>query len=348
MTRSRAAFSNSVTKGPENLFLPEESDRTLHHVKDRNGEIIKFQNPYPSFESPSSIFQMMRKMFKAQREGKLSQPDCTSVKLPVVLATFLSSRFNDNALRATWLGHACYYVEFPSGLRVLFDPVFEDRCMPVQWAGHKRFTRPPCSIGDLPFVDAVVISHSHYDHLSHRSVLKIKHHQPEAHFFVGLGLAEWFRQCSISKVTELDWWQNVELELESAETTCRKVGESRHITARFSCLPSQHSSGRTLTDRDSTLWASWAVSSGSKSVWFAGDTGYRTVPELPPDADDYGPEYMSLPRCPYFAQIGQLRGPFDLSLIPIGAYKPRFLWSPLHASPRDASDGYTLGHLGPY
>lgn len=212
--------------------------------------------------------------------------------------------------------------------------------MPVQWAGHKRFTRPPCSLSDLPFVDAVVISHSHYDHLSHQSVLEIKHHYPEAHYFVGLGLAKWFGQCGISNVTELDWWQDAELVLavptgDSAASSASKAS-STSITARFSCLPAQHSSGRTASDRDSTLWASWAVSSGDKSVWFAGDTGYRAVPELPPDVDDYGPEYESLPRCPHFAQIGELRGPFDLGLIPIGAYKPRFLWSPLHANPNDA------------
>ncbi|PWY74503.1 Metallo-hydrolase/oxidoreductase [Aspergillus sclerotioniger CBS 115572] len=353
MKHSRVPFSSSVSKRPKTyLYIPEEAERTLHHVKNRNGDTIKFQNPYPSFGSPSSIFQMMSKIFKAQRAGKISQPDCTNIKLPVIPATFLTSRFNNNpSLRATWLGHACYYVEFPSGLRVLFDPVFEDRCTPVRWAGHKRLTQPPCSISHLPFIDAVVISHSHYDHLSHKSVLDIQHHHPEAHFFVGLGIADWFRQCAISNVTELDWWQDANLDLLDS------VSKSIRITATFSCLPSQHSSGRTLTDKDSTLWASWAVSSGGKSVWFAGDTGYRAVPETE-STDDYGPEYMSLPRCPCFVQIGRLRRPFDLGLIPIGVYKPRFLWSPLHANPRDAveifldtkcrSHGYTLGYLGSY
>ncbi len=101
-------------------------------------------------------------------------------------------------------------------------------------------------------------------------------------------------------------------------------------------LPCQHASGRRAGDKDHTLWASWAVSSGGKSVWFGGDTGYRAVPELPDNIDDYGPDYDSLPRCPQFKHIGNLRGPFDLGLIPIGAYSPRFLFSPVHANPFDA------------
>lgn len=270
----------------------------------------------------------------------MRSPDVTKGKLPAVVGPkFLPARADSSTLRATWLGHACYYVEFPSGLRVLFDPVFEDRCMPVQWAGPQRYTQPPCSLGDLPYVDAVVISHSHYDHLSYQSVLEVKRHHPEAHFFVGLGLKKWFEQSGITNVTELDWWQDAEMSLtaprqDNADDSDLKAPTA--IKARFSCLPSQHSSGRTAGDRDVTLWASWAVSSGEKSVWFAGDTGYRTVPELQAEVDDYGPDYASLPRCPQFKQIGKLRGPFDLGLIPIGAYRPRFLWSPLHANPFDA------------
>jgi L-ascorbate metabolism protein UlaG (beta-lactamase superfamily) len=191
----------------------------------------------------------------------------------------------------------------------------------------------------LPYVDAVVISHSHYDHLSYQSVLEVKRHHPEAHFFVGLGLKKWFEQSGITNVTELDWWQDAEMSLtaprqDNADDSDLKAPTA--IKARFSCLPSQHSSGRTAGDRDVTLWASWAVSSGEKSVWFAGDTGYRTVPALQAEVDDYGPDYASLPRCPQFKQIGKFRGPFDLGLIPIGAYRPRFLWSPLHANPFDA------------
>ena len=85
-----------------------------------------------------------------------------------------------------------------------------------------------------------------------------------------------------------------------------------------------------------TLWASWSVESGGKRVWFGGDTGYRTVPDLPDEVDDYGPEMKHLPHCPAFNHIGDYRGPFDLGLIPIGAYSPRFIMSPMHANPQDS------------
>lgn len=267
-------------------------------------------------------------------------PDTTKHKIPIVKPDFLAARTgSSSALRATWLGHACYFVEFPSGLRVLFDPVFECRCSPVQFYGPKRFTPPACELSELPPVDAVVISHSHYDHLSHASVQALAKSNPQAQFFVGLGLEKWFRHNGITKVTEMDWWQDADLVLEKDKTTEDEKDDKTApdtITARISCLPSQHSSGRTSRDQDQTLWASWAISSGGKSVWFGGDTGYRRVPKLPAEVDDYGPEYDSLPRNPQFKQIGAARGPFDLGLIPIGAYKPRFLFSSNHANPYDA------------
>jgi N-acyl-phosphatidylethanolamine-hydrolysing phospholipase D len=108
------------------------------------------------------------------------------------------------------------------------------------------------------------------------------------------------------------------------------------ITARISCLPCQHTSARTPFDKSTTLWASWSVSSGGKSVYFGGDTGYRSVPRLPKEVDDWGSEFAHLPVCPAFKQIGELRGPFDLGLIPIGAYNPRHVLSPVHSNPYDS------------
>ena len=245
-------------------------------------------------------------------------------------------------------------IEFPSGLRVLFDPVFEACCLPVQIRYNPnfvRYTEPACLPADLPAVDAVVISHSHYDHLSYPSVKAIVQRHPAAHFFVPLGLERWFRSVGIVAVTEMDWWQDAEMVLErtapgssAAEKAGDGAGAGRddpllspaRISATLTCLPCQHASARGPFDRDQTLWATWAVSSGAKSLWFGGDTGYRRVTEMPEGAADDGPGHAHLPRNPDFALIGQHRGPFDLGLIPIGAYEPRYLFSSIHASPRDA------------
>jgi N-acyl-phosphatidylethanolamine-hydrolysing phospholipase D len=148
-------------------------------------------------------------------------------------------------------------------------------------------------------------------------------------------------------VVELDWWQDLDITLSqqtgekrissaSAASAPSTSSAASDITARISCLPCQHTSARTAFDKGATLWCSWAVESGGKKVWFGGDTGYRAVPELPKDVDDYGEEFKDLPHCPAFKQIGDLRGPFDLGLIPVGAYDPRHIMSPMHANPFDS------------
>ncbi|KAI9791300.1 MAG: hypothetical protein M1816_004081 [Peltula sp. TS41687] len=188
--------------------------------------------------------------------------------------------------------------------------------------------------------------------------MKIKETHPNVQFFVPLRNKKWFLDCGIHSVTELDWWEERDIHLSSASssrvdddkakkivvpnggtadqsetTTNRSSGSSSSdISARIGCLPCQHTSARGPFDRGKTLWASWSVESGGKKVW---DTGYRAVPDLPKEVDDYGPEH-DYPHCPAFKQIGDLRGPFDLGLIPIGAYDPRWIMSPMHANPFDS------------
>lgn len=263
--------------------------------------------------------------------------------VPIRTPTFLTSRQGSQDLRTTWLGHACHYVEFPSGLRVLFDPVMEDRCSPFTFAGPRRYTRSACGIKDLPFLDAVFISHSHYDHLSVLTVQEVKARFPQAHFFVGMGLGGWFRETGVDNVTEMDWWEDAEVTIKPDEDSSNGSA-TKEISAMISCLPAQHGSARSPFDHEKTLWCSWAVKSAAKSVYFAGDTGYRSIPAAVLAAEGgedlshtYGGEHLAdLPTNPDFAHVGALRGPFDLGLIPIGAYRPRLLMSPLHAGPGDA------------
>lgn len=250
--------------------------------------------------------------------------------------SFAASREGGAGLRTTWLGHASFLVEFPSGFRAIFDPVFEERCTAI---GRKRFSPAACSVDDIPELDAVFISHNHHDHLSFPSVKELTARFPHVHFFVGRGLAKWFHDSGITSVTEMDWWHDAEVVLQKLPgpqvggAGQEVVGAPEQIEARVSCLPSQHGSLRSGFDYGKSLWASWGVSSGGKSIWFAGDTGYRCVPE---GIEELGPGFDKLPRNPQFEQIGELRGPFDVGLIPIGAYHPRFVYSGVHASPYDA------------
>lgn len=346
MSSSSAAallYSAAITTPTSASARPEDELTTGKAWHTDNG---KFTNPWPSWQM-ASPWTIVAAMISRRFNGKGNKPDTTPPTVPVQKPTFLASRDQGEKLRATWLGHACYYVEFPSGLRVLFDPVFTDRCSPLSWLGPKRYTEMPCKIADIPTIDAVIISHNHYDHLSHPTIMEIAKQHPNCQFFVPLGNKKWFTACGVQQCTELDWWDEVNFTLTAQNSVSRDqqangaaVSDSKSskqtITSQISCLPCQHTSNRGLTDRAATLWASWSVTSGGKSIWFGGDTGYRAVPQELDGKDDWADEHQDLPQCPAFKDIGRLRGPFDLGLIPIGAYMPRWVMSSMHANPRDA------------
>ncbi|KAK9471461.1 dioxygenase [Dipodascopsis tothii] len=281
-----------------------------HHGRDR------FRNPWPSV-GPSLTPGVL---FKSVIKGEWARPGPAVV--PTEPPAFLAPATADpppDKLRATWLGQACFYLEMPSGLRVLTDPQLSERCAPPLLPSPPRVTPLPCTAADLPGVDVVVISHSHYDHLDVNSIAALVERFPGVHFLVPLGLERWFAQFGVTSVTELDWWDEREV----------SVGGR---TGLFSCLPAQHETKRGLFDNNTTLWSSWSIDSGVR-VYFSGDTGYSYVPPAPPGVDDHD---MSAPVCPAFAEIGEHRGPFDLALIGIGAYQPRGRLSGVHCDPLDA------------
>ena len=214
--------------------------------------------------------------------GKANVPNTSPPTIAVRKPSFLSSR-DTHSLRATWLGHACFYVEFPGGCRVLFDPVFTPRCSPLSWLGPKRYTDMPCSITDIPFIDIVVISHNHYDHLSYPTVQEIFRKNPNVQFFVPLGIKQWFVDLGIHNVTELDWWESRHVRLSTSEHALKDGSKERLVTGRadesnsdayihatIGCLPCQHTSARTAFDKAHTLWASWSIESGGRKIWFGG------------------------------------------------------------------------------
>jgi N-acyl-phosphatidylethanolamine-hydrolysing phospholipase D len=266
----------------------------------------KFQNNYVAFE-PRGLGDLLKWRVEAWREGV---PKAPATPTPQVAADVAFVRANGAAGSAmepavTWIGHASTLVQM-GGINLLTDPVFSERASPLAFLGPKRHVPPALRVVDLPRIDAVVISHNHYDHLDAGSVdaLAAQAGGPPR-FVVPLGLKAWFADRGITTVDELDWWQSA------------RVGEVEIVL-----VPAQHWSGRSLSDRMETLWGGYAVLAPDFQMFFAGDTAYSR---------DFADIHARLaPR-----HGGPSRG-FDLALIPIGAYEPRWFMSPQHVDPAEA------------
>ena len=207
----------------------------------------------------------------------------------------------ETGLRATWLGHSTVLVEV-DGLRILTDPVWGNRASPSRIAGPKRFQPVPVAIEALPPLDAVIISHDHYDHLDYPTILALA--ASNVPFYTSLGVGAHLESWGIApeRIVELDWWETATLP--GAELT-------------ISASPSRHFSGRGLS-RNLTLWSSFAVRGPRHSFFFSGDTGLT-------------PEY---------ADIAARLGPFDLVMLEVGAFHPS--WGEIHLGPENALEAHAL------
>ena len=199
-------------------------------------------------------------------------------------------------LRTIWLGHSSVYMEL-DGLRLLVDPVFSDYASPFHGIGPKRFHPPPIAMTDLPKIDAVMISHDHYDHLDMRTIQYLS--SRGTHFVVPLGVGAHLDEWDVPKrqITELDWWGSAEIE-----------------GLTIICTPAQHYSSRGIFDYKATLWSSWSVIGPKHRIFYSGDSGF---------AD-------------HFQQIGNRLGPFDLGIFKVGQYGPGASWIYSHMNPEDA------------
>jgi L-ascorbate metabolism protein UlaG (beta-lactamase superfamily) len=271
--------------------------RRLRRVVSRSAQFSDgtFHNrmPTPALSPANTRDGLLRQWHEERHVGLPGGP------IPLVRAELPADAAE---LTVTWFGHASALLEI-DGQRVLVDPVWSHRVSPSPVFGPTRLHEPPVPVEDLPPVDAVVISHDHYDHLDLPTVRALLATQT-APFVVPLGIGEHLRKWHVpeERIVELDW-------------------DDTHTLGglNLTCTEARHFSGRYFY-RNTTLWASWALTGPRHRVFFGGDTGYT----------------------PAFAGIGARLGPFDLTLLPIGAYNDA--WHAIHMDPEEAVRAH--GDLG--
>jgi L-ascorbate metabolism protein UlaG (beta-lactamase superfamily) len=223
-------------------------------------------------------------------------------RLPSLSPRATWSKSPDTGLRVTWLGHSTVLIE-TDGCRVLTDPVWGPRASPSSLIGPKRFQPVPVALRELPPIDAVVVSHDHYDHLDYPTIRELA--KVDVPFVTSLGVGAHLEAWGVpaERIIELDWWE-----------THRLKSMDLSVTA----APSQHFSGRSLHDRNATLWSSMVIRSSRHAVFFSGDTGLTTE----------------------YATIRERMGPFDLIMLEIGGYHPA--WGDIHLGPENALQALRL------
>ncbi|MBE3637238.1 MBL fold metallo-hydrolase [Mangrovicoccus algicola] len=281
-------------------------DRTYDTSDHFNGKT--FLNPTLADQVSPGISDVFR-MIREARPDWPARAETTGVPR-------LAEDLGQDGMAITFVNHATFLIQLP-GLNILTDPVWSDRVSPVGWFGPKRIRRPGIDLDKLPAIDLVLISHNHYDHLD-TATLKTLNERFAPSFVVPLGNADLLSSLGIEDVRELDWW-------ESAGAGSR---------TRVILTPAQHSSGRGLLDRDRSLWGSFYIKDGDRSLFFGGDGGYSTQ----------------------FSDIRERLGPPEVALLGIGAYEPRWFMKPLHMNPaeavtahRDLGAGTSIGmHFGTF
>ena len=293
---------------------PEQANATEWPVRDQEGfvQAYKHNNRWVNWWARDryGAVTFMSRIWMEKDNSNIPDERTLNETLPVKRPFWINNATSINHdgvghVRATWLGHATVLAEV-DGAVVLTDPIFSDRASAVQWAGPKRYRPPACNIDELPpKIDAVVISHDHYDHLDFNSVKTLnQRYGSSLNWFVPKDLGSWFTSnfnISDENVHEMIWWE-------------QKAIPNAKNNVEIACLPSNHWCRRGMFDENRALWSSWAVIGPRKRFWFGGDTAYA--------------------EC--FKQIGQRYGPFDLSAIPIGAYEPQWFMKFVHVNPAEA------------
>jgi len=260
----------------------------------------KFQNPVPTrVGGLSLIFKIVPLYLTSKEEKEPLEP-----LGPFHTDAQVYAAPPKSGLRVTWFGHSSMLLEI-DGTRILIDPVWDNRAAPTRWVGPKRFFAPTLRLKEMPAIDAVLVSHDHYDHLGKATVQRLSKLPAlaKSQWITSLGVGKLLEEFGVptQQITELDWTQAVSI-----------AGGACEVTS----LPARHFSGRSLFNRFETLWASFVIKGKDHKVYYGADSGWWEG----------------------FAEIGATYGPFDLTMLEIGAFNE--LWKDIHLGPDGAAQAY--------
>lgn len=266
---------NPVFGGKADARLKQRFLQSGHYVDGKFVNLIPTTMGLKAGDYPGLMADYIKGTPNSEPEGKLPVIPLDSVSIVAK---------PDKPARVTWFGHSAVLLEL-EGKNIFIDPMLGESPSPLPMIGSKRYGALPIAIEKLPHLDAVLISHDHYDHLDYGSILKLKDKVDD--FYVPLGVGAHLRAWGVEaeKVHELNWWDEIQ-----------------HDAFRFVCTPARHFSGRGITDRDQTLWSSWIIQSTAQKLYFSGDSGYG----------------------PHFKEVGERYGPFDFGMLECGQYDPRW------------------------
>jgi L-ascorbate metabolism protein UlaG (beta-lactamase superfamily) len=282
-----------------------EAERAKTLLRQATYEHRRFLNPVPTSVGGWETLRKALPLYFSNREEKFPRKPLGPFRTDASIYDTPPA----SGLRLTWMGHSSTLVEI-DGMRVLLDPVWDQRASPFRWAGPRRFFAAPLKPNEIPRLDVVLVSHDHYDHLGEwtiRTLAKLAALR-ETEWVTSLGVGEILEEYGVKKrrITELDWTQS--------------IGDaSLEITA----LPSRHFSGRSMFNRFGTLWSSFALKGSKHDIYYGADSGWW----------------------PGFKEIGEAYGPFDVTMLEIGAYNQ--LWKDIHLGPEGAVQAFEeLGGQG--
>jgi L-ascorbate metabolism protein UlaG (beta-lactamase superfamily) len=272
------------------VFGQKPAKESIHHFK----TLEHYSNGTFVNQIHTEMVTDFRTMLPVLKEFLQGNPNRQPKQAIPVKPLKLPAQIKSQSPTVTWFGHSSLFIEI-DGKQILIDPMFGQAPSPIPWFGNKRYSKKlPFNVEELPPIDLVIMSHDHYDHLDYGSIKKIK--DKVVQFIVPLGVGSHLEKWGIerTRIKECNWWDEMDVD-----------GLS------LVCTPARHFSGRSLTNRNSTLWCSWVINGQDTNIYFSGDSGYG----------------------PHFKEIGEKYGPFDLTLMECGQYHEK--WAAIHMMPEE-------------